>query len=98
MESLDSVCRRLIASGIISEDYKLGESETVNCRFHPDREGRIRCNKHEHNYCEECVSSCSACADPALYCRHRDQCIIWELCRKEIKRRKREAENTEHSE
>ncbi|MEJ5347633.1 MAG: hypothetical protein WHS46_02970 [Desulfosoma sp.] len=59
------------------------------CRFHPDREAVVRCEKFEYGYCQECVEACTACTDPELYCRHRTACIIWELCRREVKRRRR---------
>ncbi|MEJ5364942.1 MAG: hypothetical protein WHS86_07575 [Desulfosoma sp.] len=62
-----------------------------SCRFHPEREAVVRCEKFEYGYCQECVDACQACTDPELYCRHRTACIIWELCRREVKRRRREA-------
>ena len=61
---------------------------TSTCRFHPEREAVVVCNKHEHGYCQECIDRCSACSDPELYCRHRTYCVIWELCRKIVKARK----------
>jgi hypothetical protein len=57
------------------------------CRFHPEVVAKVFCNKLEYGYCESCLESCAACTDPELYCRHRTQCIIWELCRKTIKTR-----------
>lgn len=64
--------------------------EFTGCRFHPDRPAMVRCNKYEYSYCQECVESCDACTDPNLYCQHRNQCFIWEVCRREIKRRRKE--------
>ncbi|OIP90025.1 MAG: hypothetical protein AUK55_13560 [Syntrophobacteraceae bacterium CG2_30_61_12] len=61
---------------------------TSKCRFHPERDAVVVCNKHEHGYCQECIDRCSACSDPELYCRHRTYCVIWELCRKIVKARK----------
>jgi hypothetical protein len=58
----------------------------MNCRFHPDREADVVCNKMEYGYCRECVDTCRACSDPELYCRHRTYCVIWELCRKQVRR------------
>ncbi len=58
------------------------------CRFHPDREERVRCSKMEIGYCEECLDNCEACTDPCGYCKFRSSCIIWENCRKSEKRRR----------
>lgn len=63
----------------------------ASCRFHPERPAVVRCEKFEYDYCQECVDSCHACTDPELYCRHRTACIIWELCRSEVKKRRRQA-------
>lgn len=70
---------------------KQDQPDFTGCRFHPDRPAVVRCNKYEYSYCEECVESCDACTDPELYCQHRTQCFIWEVCRGEIKRRRRDA-------
>ncbi len=62
--------------------------EPSRCRFHPERPARFRCMKYGYDYCVECLESCEACTDPELYCRHRTQCMIWELCRKTVRKRK----------
>ncbi len=59
------------------------------CRFHPEREAVVTCNKQEYGYCQECLDSCQACTDPELYCRHRTYCFIWEMCRKQVRARKK---------
>lgn len=59
-----------------------------HCRFHPERRAVVVCEKFGYGYCEECLKACTACTDPELFCRHRSSCIIWELCRKTIKRRR----------
>lgn len=61
------------------------------CRFHPDREARIHCQKMDYYYCQECLDECKACTDPCVYCKFRPGCLIWELCRKEAKKRCQEA-------
>lgn len=63
------------------------------CRFHPDRNTMVYCSKHEWGYCEECLASCRACTDPELYCRYRTSCIIWEMCRETIRRKRRDADS-----
>ena len=66
------------------------------CRHHPDRKAVVSCEKHEYGYCEECLDTCSACTDPELYCRHRQQCVIWDNCRgtvKQLIRARKEAED-----
>ena len=65
----------------------------TTCRFHPNRAASVQCQKHEHGYCQECLDLCKACTDPCLYCKFRPGCVIWELCRKEAKKRCQE-ENT----
>jgi hypothetical protein len=63
------------------------------CRHHPDRDACVLCQKMEVAYCQECLDNCRACTDPCLYCKFRQSCVIWELCRKEARKRcKEEAE------
>lgn len=57
----------------------------MNCRFHPDRNAEVVCNKMEYGYCRECLDSCQACTDPEIYCRHRTSCVIWEMCRRQVR-------------
>ncbi len=47
----------------------------MRCPKHPDLPARFRCEKLDINMCERCL----ACRDPELYCKHRQQCVIWEL-------------------
>ena len=61
-----------------------------HCRFHPERAADVVCQKHEVGYCQECLDACRACTDPCLYCKFRPGCFIWELCRKEARKRCRE--------
>ncbi|MBW2094020.1 MAG: hypothetical protein JRI80_03955 [Deltaproteobacteria bacterium] len=58
----------------------------MQCRYHPDREAYIQCQKMGVGYCRECLENCEACTDPCTYCKYRPQCIIWELCKKSEKR------------
>jgi hypothetical protein len=58
----------------------------MKCRFHSDREAEVICNKMEYGYCRECLDDCRACTDPEIYCRHRTACVIWEMCRKQVRR------------
>jgi hypothetical protein len=58
----------------------------MKCRYHPDREARVVCQKMEIGYCQECLDNCEACTDPCTYCKFRQGCIIWELCRKSEKK------------
>ncbi len=51
----------------------------------------MQCQKMEFGYCQECLDLCKACTDPCLYCKFRPGCVIWELCRKEAKKRCKEA-------
>ena len=61
------------------------------CRHHPDRDACVLCQKMEVAYCQECLDNCKACTDPCLYCKFRPSCVIWELCRKEAKKRCKDA-------
>lgn len=72
---------------------KSGELMTT-CRFHPRRAACVQCQKHEHGYCQECLDACRACTDPCLYCKFRRGCVIWELCRKEARKRCKEEAGT----
>ena len=56
------------------------------CRCHPEREAVVVCGKMRYGYCEECLSDCRACTDPDLYCRERPSCVIWEHCRKAVRK------------
>jgi hypothetical protein len=60
------------------------------CRHHPDRNACVLCQKMEVAYCQECLDNCRACTDPCLYCKFRQSCVIWELCRKEARKRCKE--------
>jgi hypothetical protein len=62
------------------------------CRHHPDRDACVVCQKMEVSYCQECLDNCRACTDPCLYCKFRRECVIWELCRKEARKRCKENE------
>ncbi len=62
----------------------------MECRFHPQREACVQCLKMEFGYCQECLDQCRACTDPCLYCKWRPQCVIYERCRQEAKKRCKE--------
>ncbi len=64
----------------------MAEERTLQCRNHPEREAAIKCFKMEIGYCSECLENCEACTDPCGYCKFRQQCIIWEQCKKSEKR------------
>ena len=55
----------------------------MNCNHHPDRAAFSICQKYNQGYCEECCT----CADPIGYCRYRTQCVAWQVCRKNAKKR-----------
>ena len=55
------------------------------CRYHPDRDGVLYCEKSEYGYCEECLAEGVICTDPENYCKFRTHCIIWEDCRELLK-------------
>ena len=59
----------------------------MECRLHPGRAAVVECQKMEYWYCRECLDRCRACTDPCLYCKFRRGCVIWELCRKEARKR-----------
>lgn len=59
----------------------------MECRFHPGREAVVEFQKMEFWYCQECLDECRACTDPCLYCKFLTGCVIWELCRKEARKR-----------
>lgn len=65
------------------------------CRHHPDRNACVVCQKMEVAYCQECLDACKACTDPCLYCKFRQSCVIWELCRKEARKRCKENQEEE---
>ncbi|MBW1818357.1 MAG: hypothetical protein JRJ60_14510 [Deltaproteobacteria bacterium] len=58
----------------------------MQCRYHPEREAYVSCQKMQVGYCKACHDDCEVCTDPCTYCTTRPQCIIWELCRKSEKR------------
>jgi hypothetical protein len=55
------------------------------CKYHPEREARVQCQKMGIGYCQECLDDCEACTEPCGYCKFRTGCIIYELCRKSDK-------------
>lgn len=75
--------------------YILAMEYMDKCRHHPDRDACVLCQKMEVAYCQECLDACRACTDPCLYCKFRQSCVIWELCRKEARKRCKENEGEE---
>ncbi|MBN2034161.1 MAG: hypothetical protein JW836_12865 [Deltaproteobacteria bacterium] len=63
----------------------------MKCLFHPDRDAAVKCNKMDVGYCRECLDRCEACTDPCGYCKFRNQCIIWEICKKSEKKKRMES-------
>lgn len=49
----------------------------MQCPKHPDLTARFRCEKYDLWMCERCME----CRSPEIYCKHRQQCMIWELLR-----------------
>lgn len=47
----------------------------MQCPIHPDLEARFRCEKYAVMMCERCMK----CRSPKTHCKHRQQCMIWEL-------------------
>ncbi|MBI5525626.1 MAG: hypothetical protein HY897_04775 [Deltaproteobacteria bacterium] len=52
-----------------------------HCVNHPARPARLRCTKYSKPLCDMCV----ACQDPALYCKFRTECLVWEIERQKKK-------------
>ena len=61
------------------------------CRRHPDRDAVLACQKYGYGYCQECADEGVDCSDPELYCKFRQQCIIWEFYRERMMEEKRRA-------
>jgi len=53
----------------------------MQCPNHPDLPARYRCEKYDVSMCERCIK----CRSPKVHCKHRQQCIIWELLKEELK-------------
>ncbi len=70
--------------------YNIAMEYMDKCRHHPDRDACVLCQKMEVAYCQECLDNCKACTDPCLYCKFRPGCVIYELCRKEARKRCKE--------
>jgi len=51
----------------------------MKCPNHPDLEARYRCEKYDVMMCERCMK----CRSPKIHCKHRVQCMIWELAGEE---------------
>ena len=47
------------------------------CARHPGESAVYYCAKYRRYLCAECL----ACQDPALYCKSRTMCVIWEDAR-----------------
>ncbi|MEW5736258.1 MAG: hypothetical protein AB1921_15535 [Thermodesulfobacteriota bacterium] len=65
----------------------------MQCRNHPDREARVRCEKMQVGYCEDCLDNCEACTDPCGYCKFRSSCIIYDQCKKSDKAKRLKEES-----
>ena len=51
-------------------------SQPEVCRHHPDRKSAAYCQKYNTGLCEECLENDPKCADPSIYCKFREQCVI----------------------
>ena len=69
----------------------------MKCRYHPDREAAVKCDKMDVGYCGECLDRCEACTDPCGYCKSRTRCIIWERCKRSDKKNRLEGEAKGHA-
>jgi hypothetical protein len=58
-----------------------------HCRFHPERDALLWCEKYDYGYCGRCLEQ-SLCTDPELYCKFRDRCRIWYSSRERRKHRR----------
>ncbi len=47
----------------------------MQCPKHPELPARFRCEKFDVPMCEKCMK----CRSPKTHCKHRQQCMIWEL-------------------
>jgi hypothetical protein len=61
----------------------------THCRFHPERDALLWCEKYEYGYCGPCLEQ-SICTDPDLYCKSRDRCRIWYASREGRSNRQRQ--------
>lgn len=61
----------------------------THCRFHPERDALLWCEKYEYGYCGPCLEQ-SICTDPDLYCKSRDRCRIWYAFREGRSNRQRQ--------
>jgi hypothetical protein len=62
------------------------------CGTHQDAESVIQCQKHQVGYCQECFDNGLSCRDPQLYCKFRQQCVIWFQSRERDREERRQAD------
>ncbi len=62
--------------------------DKYHCRYHPEQEAVVYCEKYEYGYCKQCLESAVICSDPEAYCKFRTHCIIWENCREALKKKR----------
>ncbi len=68
----------------------------MECRYHPDREASVVCQKMGTGYCESCMDAGVDCIDPTAYCKFRTQCMVWELEKERKRSGKEEAGESEY--
>ncbi len=47
------------------------------CCIHQENPSVVQCQKHRIGYCNQCFNDELKCRDPQLYCKFRQQCVIW---------------------
>ncbi len=50
------------------------------CPNHPELPAKFWCEKFDVYMCEKCLE----CRAPDLHCKHRQQCLIWELTKEDL--------------
>ena len=58
----------------------------MQCPKHPELSARFWCEKFDVYFCERCMT----CHSPELHCKHRTQCLIWELTKEDLDSEKKE--------
>lgn len=68
-------------------------SDPSKCQHHPDRPAAAQCQKYGRGLCAQCLEDDPRCPDPGLYCKFRQQCIIFHQYKERARQTRQENDN-----
>lgn len=70
--------------------------DPVTCLFHPDQPAAAFCQKYGKGRCLDCLENDPRCPDPEIYCKFREQCVIFFHLKEKRRQERHEREGIAH--